>query len=225
MAEIPLPRRSSSALIVTDIQYDFMPGGALAVGDGDAILPGVSRLMTSGGFPFVVATQDWHPAGHISFASQHEGVSPFDTLSIHGHEDTAWPDHCVQGTRGAELCADLPWDRACAVLRKGMDPESDSYSTFRNNWDRHGNRPPTGLAGYLRERGVDSVVLCGLARDVCVYWSAMDAVAAGFHTWFLWDLTRAVVPEKDEENRRELEQHGVTVCTMNDLLNASGRES
>lgn len=208
---------TTTALIVTDVQYDFLPDGALAVPEGDAILPGTARLMESDRFAFVIGTQDWHPPGHVSFASQHAGVEPFETLTVHGHDDTAWPDHCVQGTRGAELCEDLPWDRASAILRKGMNPQSDSYSTFRNNWDPKGQRPPTGLAGYLRERRVETVVLCGLARDVCVLWSAFDAVEAGFRTVFLWDLTRPVIPDSDARNRAELEKRGVEIGHAKDI--------
>ncbi len=213
----PLLPQATYALIVTDIQYDFLPGGALQVQNGDAVIDGVRKLMESNRFAFVIATQDWHPPGHISFAGHHPGVSPFESVRIHGHEEIAWPDHCVQGTRGAELCEDLPWNRASAILRKGMDPQSDSYSTFRNNWDARGERPPTGLAGYLRERGVDTVVLCGLARDVCVFWSAQDSIAAGFRTLFLWDLTRSVNPDNDEENRRTLEQHDVEIINAEDI--------
>lgn len=209
--------RKKTALVVTDIQYDFLPGGALGVERGDEILDGVSKLMNSGGYRIVVGTQDWHPEGHISFASRHEGIEPFDTVEIHGHKETAWPDHCVQNTRGAELVRDLPWSRAAAIIRKGMDPQADSYSTFRNNWDAAGERPRTGLAGYLRERGIGTVVLCGLARDVCVFWSAQDAVEAGFQTFFVWDLTRAVQPENNKQNRRTLESQGVVIVQAGDI--------
>ncbi len=209
--------KARTALIVTDIQYDFLPGGALEVDRGDEILEGVAELMVSGEFRLVVGTQDWHPEGHISFASQHEGVEPFDMVEIHGHEEMAWPDHCMQDTRGAELVRDLPWGRVAAIIRKGMDPQADSYSTFRNNWDGTGGRPRTGLAGYLRERGIDTVVLCGLARDVCVFWSAQDAVGAGFHTVLAWDLTCAVQPENDARNRRTLEDQGARIVTAAEI--------
>ncbi len=207
----------TTALIVTDIQYDFLPGGALAVQHGDAILDGVAKLMNSGRFRIIVGTQDWHPEEHISFASQHAGIEPFDTLTIHGHEETAWPDHCIQNTRGAELVSDLPWVRAAAIIRKGMDRQADSYSVFRNNWDASGERPRTGLAGYLRERGIKTVVLCGLARDVCVFWSAQDAIEAGFATVLAWDLTRAVQPEHDARNRQTLEDHGVAIVESKEI--------
>ena len=154
-----------SALVLVDIQYDFLPGGALAVGEGDRILAPVRALLERDPFALYVATQDWHPRGHVSFASSHPGRAPLETIELHGHPQTLWPDHCVQGTRGAELHPSIPWERVSAVIRKGASLGSDSYSGFRNNWDARAERPPTGLAGYLRERGVDEVFLCGLARD------------------------------------------------------------
>lgn len=217
MAERARPDLARSALLVVDVQPDFLPGGALAVGDGDAILEPLARLMASGRFGLQVATQDWHPPGHVSFASSHPGRKPLDVIDLHGHDQVLWPDHCVQGTPGAELHPDLPWERVAAIVRKGADPLCDSYSGFRNNWDRHGARPPTGLAGYLRERGVERVYLCGLARDYCVRWSAEDAVAAGFDTGFLWDLTRSVDPAGDEALRRALEGLGVELLDSTSL--------
>ncbi len=200
-----------TALVVVDMQPDFMPGGALPVVEGDTIIPGVRDLMVSNRFSVVVATQDWHPAGHVSFASAHEGRNPFDTIELYGHSQVLWPDHCVQGTAGAALYRDLPWDRASVIIRKGTDPAVDSYSGIRNNWDAHGSRPSTGLAGYLRDRGIANVVLCGLARDYCVKWTAEDAASEGFAVTFLWDLTRAVDPSSDALVRRDLEQARVTV--------------
>ena len=206
-----------SALLLIDIQPDFVPGGALPVQEGDAILEPVADLMAGGLFDLQVATQDWHPAEHVSFASGHEGCEPGDVIELHGHDQRLWPDHCVQGTEGAELHPALPWDRVAAVIRKGTDPRSDSYSGFRNNWNPEGERPETGLAGYLRERGVEAVYLCGLARDVCVRWSAEDAADAGFETWVLWDLTRSVDPSGDEELREALEEAGVRVTDSSAL--------
>jgi nicotinamidase/pyrazinamidase len=203
------PRRA--ALLVIDVQPDFLPGGALAVADGDAILAPLRALLDRDAFALCVATQDWHPRGHVSFASSHPGRRPFEVIEVHGHEQTLWPDHCVQGTPGAALHPDVPWERISAVIRKGADPAVDSYSGFRNNWDAAGDRPPTGLAGYLRERGVADVYLCGLARDFCVKWSAEDAAAAGFRTRVLWDLTRPVDPASDERVRRDLERAGVEI--------------
>lgn len=206
-----------TALIVVDMQPDFLPGGNLAVGEGDDVIPGIARLMESDAFPVRVATQDWHPPDHVSFASNHEGKEPFQTIQLHEHEQVLWPDHCVQGTPGAGLHPQLPWDRIHAVIRKGTDPESDSYSGFRNNWGPGGERPPTGLAGYLRERGVGRVVVCGLARDYCVRWTAEDAVREGLETEVAWDLTRSVDPSGDDELRRELVEQGVKIVESEKL--------
>jgi nicotinamidase/pyrazinamidase len=197
--------RTRSALILVDVQPDFMPGGALPVAEGDLILAPIRRLLERNPFALYVATQDWHPRGHVSFASSHPGRRPLETIIVHDHEQVLWPDHCVQGTPGAELHPGLRWERVSAIIRKGTNSESDSYSGFRNNWNAAGTRPPTGLTGYLMERGIDRVFLCGLARDFCVKWSAEDAAAAGFATTVLWDLTRPVDPSSDERVRRELE--------------------
>lgn len=209
--------RETSALLVVDIQPDFLPGGALPVERGDEILEPVSELMRSDRFRFCVATQDWHPPGHISFASQHERREPYDRIELYGHEQILWPDHCIQRTGGAELKEGLPWERVDVVVRKATDPCVDSYSAFRNNWNPAGERPPTGLAGYLRDRGIDSVFLCGLARDFCVKWSAEDAIEAGFRVAVLWDLTRAIYPEQDEENERGLRRLGVEILESEGL--------
>jgi nicotinamidase/pyrazinamidase len=203
--------RQRSALLVVDVQPDFLPGGALPVDHGDEVLEPIRRLLSEDRFPLYVATQDWHPPGHASFASSHPGRQPFDRITLHDHEQTLWPDHCVQGTPGARLHADLPWDRVSAIIRKGTEPDVDSYSGFRNNWNAAGARPPTGLTGYLRERGVRDVIICGLARDFCVKWSAEDAVADGFRTTVLWDLTRPVDPGSDAQVRSDLEAAGVTI--------------
>jgi nicotinamidase/pyrazinamidase len=201
----------TTALLLVDIQPDFLPGGALAVEGGDEILDPVRRLLESDPFGLYVATQDWHPPGHVSFASSHPGQEPMSVIELHGHDQTLWPDHCVQGTGGAELHAAIPWDRVSAIIRKGTDARTDSYSGFRNNWNPEGDRPATGLAGYLRERGIETVVLCGLARDFCVKWSAEDAADAGFRSIVLWDLTRPVDPGSDESVRHDLERAGVIV--------------
>ena len=206
-----------SALLLVDIQPDFCPGGALAVEGGDEILPGVRRLMHSGAFGLQAATQDWHPPGHVSFASNHEGHDPMDVIELHGHDQTLWPDHCVQGTPGAELHPDLPWEHVSVIVRKGTQPDADSYSGFRNNWDAGGERPSTGLAGYLRERGVETLYLCGLARDVCVKWTAEDGVAEGFEVRYVWDLTRGVDPSADERVRADLEEAGVEIVESDRL--------
>ncbi|PSQ91985.1 MAG: nicotinamidase [Proteobacteria bacterium SW_6_67_9] len=209
--------RGQSALVLVDIQPDFMPGGALATADGDAIVEPIERLLEADSFAVCAATQDWHPAGHVSFASQHEGKSPFDTIALYGQQQTLWPDHCVQGSNGARLHPGIDWNRANVVVRKGMDPRVDSYSGFRDNVGPDGTRPPTGLAAYLRERGVRDVYVCGLARDVCVQWTAQDGAAAGFDVYFLWDLTRPVTYDSDEQTRVALSDAGVRVIESREL--------
>jgi nicotinamidase/pyrazinamidase len=212
---------SMSALLVVDLQPDFMPGGALAVEEGDKIIAPIAELMRTGWFQVVVATQDWHPSDHVSFASQHEGRDPMDVIELNGHPQTLWPDHCVQETPGAELHRDVPSAPIDAIVRKGSDRETDSYSGFRNNWNPVGERPPTGLAGYLRERGIGDVYVCGLARDVCAKWTAEDAADLGFRTRFLWDLTRSVDPESNGQVRTDLEEAGVEIMDSADLSQAS----
>ena len=203
--------RDRSALLLVDIQPDFMPGGALAVAEGDRIVAPVRTLMESGRFRHFAATQDWHPPGHISFASSHTGRKPFDAIELYGHAQTLWPDHCLQGTQGANLHFGLPWEKVSVIVRKGMDPDTDSYSGFRNNVNPAGERPSTGLAGYLRDRGIDTVFCCGLARDFCVKCTAEDAAEAGFTTYFIWDLTRPVDPGSDSRVHEELERRCVTI--------------
>jgi len=173
-------------LIVVDPQLDFCPGGALAVPGGDEIVPAVNRLARQ--FAHVILTQDWHPAGHASFASAHPGKAPFDTIEFIYGPQTLWPDHCVQGTGGAGFHPGLEIPQVELVIRKGYRASIDSYSAFREN-DR---TTPTGLAGYLRERGIERVTLCGLATDVCVFFSAIDARAAGFAAEVVLDASRAI---------------------------------
>lgn len=181
-----MPSDPRCALLVIDMQYDFMPGGALAVAGGDALVPLINGLGAL--FRNVVITQDWHPAGHISFAASHAGRAPFDSITLPYGPQTLWPEHCVQGTHGAALHADLAIDHAQLVLRKGCNAGIDSYSAFVEA-DRI---TQTGLAGYLKERGIDSVFVVGLALDFCVAWSALDARAAGFNTWIVADACKAI---------------------------------
>ena len=176
----------TDALIVIDVQNDFCPGGALAVGGGDEIVPLVNRLIDAS--PHVVLTQDWHPAGHSSFASVHTGKAPFGTIDLAYGPQTLWPDHCVQGTKGADFQGNLAWTKAELVIRKGFRPAIDSYSAFFEN-DR---TTPTGLAGYLRERGLARLTLVGLATDFCVAYSALDARRLGFETRVIIDACRAI---------------------------------
>ncbi len=214
----PPPDTRTEALLLVDIQPDFMPAGALPVPAGDEILGPVGRLMQSGRFAVQVATQDWHPPDHVSFASQHDGRDPLTTMDYYGHTQMLWPDHCVQQTPGARLHPDLPWEYVRAVIRKGMESDADSYSGFRNNWDPRGERPVTGLAGYLNELGVKSVYVCGLARDVCALWTALDAVEFGFHTFFIWDMTRAVDPESDDDTESQLSEKKVKFVSADQMV-------
>ncbi len=205
------PISQRAALILVDVQPDFMPGGSLACHQGDAIVPGIRRLLDSRAFRHVVATQDWHPRGHVSFAASHPGRAPFERIPLYGHAQTLWPDHCVQDTPGAALHPAIDWSSVDMVVRKGSDPKVDSYSGFRENFGPHGTRPSTELADWLSLRGVDEVYIAGLARDVCVLWTAQDAVNLGFKAHVLWDLTRPVTPETDITTRTRFEQVGVVV--------------
>ncbi len=174
------------ALILVDIQNDFIPGGSLAVADGDATVPVANRLQPH--FDLVVATQDWHPANHGSFASNHPGRKPGELSELGGLPQVLWPDHCVQGSRGAEFHHDLDLSRVARVFRKGTDPEIDSYSGFFDN----GHRKATGLGDYLREQEVTDVYVMGLATDYCVKWTALDALQLGFRTHLIEDGSRGV---------------------------------
>jgi nicotinamidase/pyrazinamidase len=177
---------ADEALIVVDVQNDFCPGGALAVAGGDEIVPLVNELIAH--FQHVVLTQDWHTPGHSSFASSHAGRNPFESIDMPYGPQTLWPDHCVQGSRGAEFHPALHTAKAEMIVRKGFHPDIDSYSAFFEN-DR---KTPTGLAGYLRERGISNVTLAGLATDFCVAYSALDAVTHGFVTTVRLDASRGI---------------------------------
>ncbi|WP_442579853.1 bifunctional nicotinamidase/pyrazinamidase [Mesorhizobium sp. ASY16-5R] len=177
---------SQEALVVIDVQNDFCPGGALAVVDGDKILPVINELIST--FDHVVLTQDWHPDQHSSFASVHTGREPFQTVQMSYGEQTLWPDHCIQGSGGAAFHPALRWTKAELVVRKGFRRDIDSYSAFFEN-DR---ATPTGLAGYLRERGIGTLTLAGLATDFCVAYSALDAVRLGFDVTVRLEACRAI---------------------------------
>ncbi len=179
-------RPANEALVVIDVQNDFCPGGALAVADGAAIVPGINALMDE--FRAVILTQDWHPADHSSFATSHWGREPYETVEMPYGPQVLWPDHCVQGTPGAEIARDLDIPHAQLVIRKGYNAGIDSYSGFKEA-DR---RTSTGLAGYLKERGFRRVFCAGLALDFCVAWTALDAVEAGFETHLIEDASRAI---------------------------------
>lgn len=177
---------STHALLVIDLQNDFCPGGALAVPEGDAIVPGINALM--GDFAAVILTQDWHPSGHSSFASSHIGASPMDMTQMPYGPQVLWPDHCIQGSQGAAFHHALDTTRADLIIRKGFNPAIDSYSAFFEN----DHTTPTGLDGYLRARGITAVTLVGLATDFCVNFSAVDAAKLGFEVSVLTDLCRAI---------------------------------
>jgi nicotinamidase/pyrazinamidase len=173
-------------LVIVDVQNDFCPGGALAVPEGDRVVPEINKLI--GDHQHVVVTQDWHPAGHSSFASQHTGRAPFETIEVSYGPQILWPDHCIQGTSGAEFHRDLDWTKAQLLIRKGFRHDIDSYSAFFEN----DHRTPTGLGGYLKERGFTAVVLAGLATDFCVHYSAMDARKLGFEVTVIERACRGI---------------------------------
>lgn len=179
-------RPNNEAIIVIDVQSDFCPGGSLAVAGGDDIVAPINALMPE--FPVRVLTQDWHPAGHSSFATSHEGKAPFEMIEMPYGPQVLWPDHCVIGSDGAALHPGLQADAADLVIRKGFRREIDSYSAFFEN----DHKTPTGLEGYLRTRGVDTVTLVGLATDFCVNFSAVDAAKLGFTVRVIESLTRAI---------------------------------
>ncbi|MEQ8332715.1 bifunctional nicotinamidase/pyrazinamidase [Nisaea sp.] len=200
------------ALIVIDVQNDFCPGGALAVTGGDAVVPVANRLMQR--FDHVVLTQDWHPADHSSFAANNPGHDPFSLIDMPYGPQVLWPVHCVQGTPGAAFHSDLETDRASLIVRKGYRSEIDSYSAFFEN----DHTTTTGLAGYLRERAVDHLVMVGLATDFCVRFSAVDATKLGFTVTLLEDGCRAIDLDGSlAAARTELAEHGVIVRTSDDL--------
>jgi nicotinamidase/pyrazinamidase len=207
------PIKPGDALLVVEVQNDFCAGGALAVPDGDAVVPVINRIARA--FPIVVATQDWHPRGHISFASRYEGKNPFEVIEIQGAEQVLWPDHCVAGTTGADFHPELDATALRFVLRKGTRLEVDSYSAFVEN-DR---KTTTGLAGLLRELGVERIFVSGLATDVCVCATALDGRGAGFQVALLEDACRPVdvPPGNLERALQEMRGGGVSILRSDEL--------
>lgn len=201
------------ALLLVDLQNDFLPGGALGVPGGDEVIPIANRLQPK--FEFVVATQDWHPADHVSFAANHPGNKPGDVISLDGAPQVLWPVHCVQRTRGAELAAALDKRRIRKVFVKGADPQIDSYSGFYDN----GRRRSTGLDEYLHAQGVDEVYVQGLATDYCVKATALDAVGLGFKTWLIEDACRGVnlSPGDAERAIEAMQAAGVKLVSSEEL--------
>lgn len=190
------------ALIIVDIQNDFLPGGALAVQHGDEIIPTINRIQEN--YDLVVATQDWHPKKHQSFASQHVGNTVFDTIDLNGLSQVLWPDHCIQETAGANFAAALNTAKIEAIFRKGMDLAIDSYSGFFDN----GKRKATGMADYLKGRGITDVAIAGLAADYCVYYTANDALSLGFGATILHHATKAIDPLRYEQIKKDFIARG-----------------
>ncbi|MCI0994037.1 bifunctional nicotinamidase/pyrazinamidase [Pseudomonas corrugata] len=209
-----MTRATTTALLVIDVQNDFIPGGQLAVPGGDEIVPLINRLGRS--FTRVILAQDWHPAGHASFASSHPGKQPFDTIPLPYGEQTLWPDHCIQGSQGAALHPALDLPHAQLIIRKGCNPDIDSYSAFMEA-DR---QTPTGLAAYLKERGVDTVYVVGLALDFCVMFTALDARIAGFNAVVVLDACRGIDIEGSiDAALRRMQQAGVQLIQSTDMTN------
>jgi len=201
------------ALVIVDVQNDFMPGGQLEVPLGDLIVPLITRLQKY--FDLVVATQDWHPQNHKSFASNHSNKKPFDRIILNGLDQILWPDHCVQGSVGAELHPEMETDKIAAIFRKGMDPETDSYSGFYDN----GHMISTGLAGYLREKGITELYFCGLAADICVYYTIKDSVTEGFSSFLVEDASLPLSNSDFITIKKELTDLGAHIIHSNELTN------
>ncbi|QYO76869.1 bifunctional nicotinamidase/pyrazinamidase [Devosia salina] len=200
-------------LVVVDVQYDFLPGGSLAVAGGDEIVPLINKLAQK--FRNVVLTQDWHPADHISFASQHAGKAPFETIELDYGIQVLWPDHCVWQTRGAEISTDLDIPHAQLIIRKGYNRQIDSYSGFQEA-DRE---TLTGLAGYLNERDVGRLFVVGLATDFCVAWTALDGAAGGFDVTVIEDATRAINADGSLEKAwADMDEAGVARVMSREIL-------
>lgn len=207
----------SDALLVIDVQNDFCPGGALAVPEGDIVVPVINRLMPA--FGAVVLTQDWHSPDHASFASAHADAEPFSTIEMPYGQQVLWPDHCVQGSAGAAFHPDLDTARAQLIVRKGMDPRIDSYSALFEN-DR---RTSTGLTGWLRDKGITRVFCAGLATDFCVFYSAVDARRQGFRVVVIEDACRAIDLDGSlAKARNAMVAAGVTIASSTAVIHAEG---
>lgn len=198
-------------LVLIDVQNDFMPGGSLEVKNGDTIIPVINKIIPK--FDLIVATQDWHPKSHKSFASNHQDKKAFDNILLNSYQQTLWPDHCVQNSQGAKFHPQLKTNSIEAIFRKGMDPEIDSYSGFYDN----NHQKSTGLAGYLREKKANSLYFCGLAADICVYYSMLDAVKEKFKVHLLQDATQALDPKNFKNQIDDYNKSGVSILNSNDL--------
>jgi nicotinamidase/pyrazinamidase len=200
------------ALLIIDVQNDFMPGGSLEVPHGDIIVPLINRLQEY--FDLVVATQDWHPQNHKSFASNHSNAKPYEEISLHGKKQILWPDHCVQGSKGAEFHPGLELNKTAAIFRKGMDPEIDSYSGFYDN----NHQISTGLSGYLKEKRVTEIYCYGLAADICVYYTIRDAIASGFTAALIEDASRPLSNDIFNSIKKELANVGVKITNSHEIM-------
>lgn len=202
------------ALIIVDVQNDFIPGGTLAVKEGDQVVLIINQLQEK--FDFIVATQDWHPADHGSFAANHPPKNIGDFIDLNGVNQILWPLHCVQGTKGAEFHPDLNAEKWKAIFQKGTNPKVDSYSGFFDN-NRLGN---TGLSAYLKESGIEEVFVCGLATDYCVKFTVLDAISEGFKTTLIVDATRAVNIQENDDLRaiNQMSQSGAKVVVAEEIL-------
>ncbi|HMN05128.1 MAG TPA: bifunctional nicotinamidase/pyrazinamidase [Flavobacteriales bacterium] len=198
-------------LLVIDVQNDFLPGGSLAVPGSNVILPRINAFIRR--FDLVVASQDWHPQDHGSFASNHPGRKPFEQIDLNGLPQTLWPDHCVQGSTGAEFSPELDAGPIEAIFRKGTDPAIDSYSAFFDN----GRRKSTGLADYLRGKGAKDLWLCGLAGEICMHYTAMDALREGFNVHFIADASIVLDPAKEGLHLQELREKGAEIVNSGEL--------
>ncbi|MEO2127410.1 MAG: bifunctional nicotinamidase/pyrazinamidase [Christiangramia sp.] len=199
-------------LLLIDVQNDFMPGGALAVQEGDEIIPVINKIQEK--FELVVATQDWHPEGHASFASSHPDHSVFETIRLEGLDQVLWPDHCIQDSDGANFHPDLVESRIEAVFRKGTNPKIDSYSGFYDN----AHLKSTGLSGYLKDKKMTEIYVAGLAADYCVYFSIKDALAEGFEVCLLEDATRAIDAKNYQKAKTEMLRRGARILTSEELI-------
>lgn len=193
------------ALLVVDLQYDFLPGGSLAVADGDKIIDVINDIQPN--FDLIVATQDWHPANHKSFAVQHPTHQLFDLIDLNGIPQVLWPEHCVQGTKGAEFTSAWDNNKVAAIFRKGMNVEVDSYSGFYDN-NKLSN---TGLLGYLKDKNISELYICGLAAEFCVYFTAKDAKEAGIDTYFLDFATKPITAEGLVEAKATMQELGINI--------------
>jgi nicotinamidase/pyrazinamidase len=201
-----------NTLLIIDVQNDFLTGGPLEVPGGNMVVPVINQIQDY--FDLVVATQDWHPESHLCFASNHPGSKPFDTVLLQGNPQILWPDHCIQGTKGAELHQGLNTCSIAAIFRKGMDPELDSYSAFYDN----NHKMSTGLAGYLKEKETEEIYFCGLAADICVYYSILDSIPEGFTAVLIEDAVSPLYPDKFNDIKCELANLGVKIVNSRDLL-------